>query len=312
MFLPRFKVRLSNLHTYYLEMPKLIEFLKNDLFTGYIQIQAEEKNLMIFLDTGQIINCLEVSNNDYRNLTLEELLTNIKKEEFVHVFYLPENTVLFWANLFTGKILYPDLSTEFTDANRLIQKLKRENLTGWMEINLPMKEKGIIYFQNGEIIGTCSSWRKWNFQEGEEFLPEITERISQATFNVYKLTLEETLENDLTVENILSFFQELISALEDVIGEKEFFLLWRHKAIEKAEKYPFLDPFANEFEYKSKKIIYEGTASEKELINGLKEICGEIIKERKLQKEISSKIKELKEKYKLFIEKAELLELFKV
>ena len=162
MLWPKFKVRLNNLHTYYTDLLKLIEFLKNDLFTGYIQIWKEEKESMIFLDTGQIVKCIENKSAKYNDISLQHLIENLGKEEVIHVFDLPENSVMFWANLYMGKILYPNLSTDFTDTTRLILKLKRENLTGWMEIHL-RQEKGIIYFQNGEIIGTCSSWRNWYF-----------------------------------------------------------------------------------------------------------------------------------------------------
>ena len=301
MFLPQFEVYHKNLHTSYLNLSNFINFLKNDLFTGYIQIKTSEKECLIFLDHGQVINTFEILNNEYKFLSLEGILSNIN-EGIVNVYRLPEETAPFWANLVTAEILYPNLSTDFTDLIRLLHKLKREEITGWAEIILSGNEKSFIYFQNGIVIGTCSSWKNWLFEKGEAHLPEITKRTSEAVFNVYKLPLEQ-ISTNINLENITNFFQEYLAVLEKIIGEKNFSLLWRQKGVEKAEKYPFLDPFANEFEYKEGKIAFYGDASEKELLEALKEVCTEIIKHNKnLEKKIVQEASYLKQKYKIFIE----------
>lgn len=302
MFLPQFKICHQNLHTSYLNLANLISFLKNDLFTGYIQTKVSEKEFLVFLDHGQILNSFEIVDNKYKFLPLEEILNTIKGEGTVNVYYLPEETALFWANLATAEILYPNLSTDFTDLIKLMHKLKKEEVTGWTEITSSQGEKSFVYFQNGTIIGTCSSWRKWVFEESEKYLPEITERASEAIFNVYKLRLDKTPAN-VTLEEITNFFQEYLATLEKFLGKKEFSLLWRQKGIEKVVKYPFLDPFANEFKYKEGKIVFEGNATEKELIEALKEICEEIIQQKKdLEKNIIQETRYLKEKYRTFIE----------
>ena len=301
MFLPQFEVCHENLHTSYLNLSNFINFLKNDLFTGYIQVKTPEKEYLIFLDHGQVLNTVEILNNEYKFLSLEETLSNIN-EGIVNVYRLPEETAPFWANLVTAEILYPNLSTDFTDLIKLIYKLKREEITGWAEINHSQGEKSFIYFQNGIVIGTCSSWRKWIFEEGEKCLPEITKRSSEAVFNVYKLRLEQISVN-INLENITNFFQEYLAILEKIIGEKNFSLLWRQKGIEKADEYPFLDPFANEFEYKEGKIAFYGDASEKELLEALKKMCAEIIDQKKeLKKKIIQEAGYLKQKYRIFIE----------
>jgi len=301
LFLPQFEGYHENLHTFYLNLSNFINFLKNDLFTGYIQIKTSEKEYLIFLDQGQVLNSLEILNNKYKFLSLGEILSNIN-EGIVNVYYLPEETASFWANLVTAEILYSNLSTDFTDLVKLIYKLKKEEITGWAEINHLQGEKSFIYFQNGIIIGTCCSWKKWIFEEKENNLPEIARRASKAVFNVYKIPLEQTAAN-INLEDITNFFQEYLAILEKIIGKKFFFFLWRQKGIEKAEKYPFLDPFANEFEYKEGKIVFYGDVSERELLEALKEVCAEIIDQKKdLKKRIIQEASYLKQKYSIFIE----------
>ncbi|MDL1969760.1 MAG: hypothetical protein LWW94_02075 [Candidatus Desulfofervidaceae bacterium] len=301
-FLPRFEIYHQNLSTYYLNLPQFIDFLKNDLFTGYIQIKGTHKDFLIFLEIGQILNCLEITENNYQILSLEEILNKVGKEEYVDVYYLPEETAIFWANLVTGSILYPNLSSDFTDLIKLLAKLKDEKLTGWIEINSPQKEKSFVYFQNGKVIGSCCSWKGNKFYKGEDLLPEIIKKYSKAVFDVY-------ISGETSIEEAINFFEAYIKILEEIIGKKEFSLLWRRKGVEKADKYPFLDPFANEFEYKEGKINFWGEVSPNEFIEALKEVCSEIIKEKKLTEKMKDKTKEIKDQHKTFIEKNGLFSL---
>lgn len=309
MFLPKFKIYHQNLNTYYLNLPQFVDFLKDDLFTGYIQIKRTDKDFFIFLEMGQVLNCLEVSDNNYQMLSLEEILNKIGKGDYVNVYYLPEETVIFWANLVTGNVLYPNLSSDFTDLIKLLAKLKHEGLTGWLEITSPQKEKSFVYFQNGKVIGSCCSWKGYKFYEGEDLLPEIIKKHAKAVFDVYKVSLDKGISGEISKEEVINFFAEYIKILEEVMSKKEFSLLWRQKGIEKADKYPFLDPFASEFEYKEGEINFWADVSPNELLEALKEVCSEIIKEKKLTEKINDRTQEIKGKYKTFIKKNGLFSL---
>jgi hypothetical protein len=293
-----------------LDLGNLIDFFEKDLFTGYIHIKDNKKEPLVFFDSGQITKCLEMVDNEYKSVSLKSVLNTVKKEEIVNTYYLPEETGIFWPNLANAKILYPNLSNEFTVLLKLVYKLKQEKLTGFIEISISKDRKSFIYFQNGKIIGTCSSWRQWVFDEGERYLAEIIAKSTQATFNVYKISLEKISEENMTLQETIDLFQEYLATAEKIIGEKSFSSLLHQICLEKAKKYPLLDPSTNELKYKEGKISLGVSISEIELTEVLKEVCEEIIKENDLKKKITQQTINLKKKYQDFIKRFELSSLF--
>jgi len=300
LFLPQFNPYHENLHTHYLNLSRLIEFLKSDLFTGYVQIKGAEKEFLIFLEDGQILSSIENTDDEYKSLPFQDVLNAIGEDESVNIYHLPQETAPFWANLATAEVLYPGLSSDFTVLLKLIHKLKQEKLTGWIESRLSEDEKSLVYFKDGKIMGTCSSWRGFVFDEEEKHLSEVIEKSSEGVFNVYKLLLDRV--TSMALEEIINFYQEYLHILEKTVGHRQFSLSLRQKCVEKAEKYPFLDPFANELEFKEGKLSFVGDASERQLLEALKEVCVEIIKEKGLEKKIDKEAGDLKEKYKVFLE----------
>jgi hypothetical protein len=309
MFFPRFKAYHENLNTYYVDLPKLITFLTNDLFNGYIHIKGEGKEFFIFFEMGELLKCLDISDNQIKEISWEEITEQLHYNEYLNIYFLPEETIFFWANLAYATLLYPNLTSEFTDPVRLLNKLKKEGLTGFIEIIMD-HEKSYIYFQEGSIIGTSSSWNKEMFIPGESEVSVIIGKIEKAIFNVYKVEEKAEMNLDKLLEEALKFFEKYISILEKSIGEKKFSTLWRQLALEKAEQYPFLDPFAGEFEYKKGKINLWSDISTVELTEGLKEVCLELAKEANLLPQQKEVLEKLKRDYKELIKRLNLFPLF--
>jgi hypothetical protein len=76
-------------------------------------------------------------------------------------------------------------------------------------------------------------------------------------------------------KDIIPILQDILSRVEklaDIGSRKGVFLReFKRSLIEKAEKYPFLDPFAGEFDYKDGAIGFKGEAGTKELARGIGE-----------------------------------------
>jgi len=82
-------------------------------------------------------------------------------------------------------------------------------------------------------------------------------------------------------ERIILMLQELLAALEHTIASEkrlkvDFNTLLNRKFSEKADIYPFLDPFAAEFRYSSGKIEFTGRAGSKSLVSSIVECVSEI------------------------------------
>ena len=59
----------------------------------------------------------------------------------------------------------------------------------------------------------------------------------------------------------------------------DFSSLLKKKFVEKADKYPFLDPFLAEFEYSNRKISYNGDVDNDRMAQGVLECCRELADE---------------------------------
>ena len=89
--------------------------------------------------------------------------------------------------------------------------------------------------------------------------------------------------------------EELLVAVENALHASrspkgDFKTLLKKKFLELAEAYPFLDPFAGEFEYKDHKIRFTGDASEAQVAEGLLASVKSLAKENGIQSEIKAAI----------------------
>lgn len=251
---------------------------------------------------------------------------------------IPER-ITFWANLTNADDLYKDLSTEFTDLDGLIKKMVAEKLTGFVEVKFSDSETGIMFFLNGEIIGSSSSDKKGELIRDEEFHQTLIKKSSEnpAMLNVKKVSLEQVIvgysaQDDLvekkpemnkeeitivpeSVEEqplrIIEMLQQLMFIYEKFIsGNKkisdDFDTLLKRKFMEKLDRFDFLDPFAAEFEYSNGNIVYSGREDESVVADGLIECLLEISEENKMQKWLSKHLLPWKEKYSNEIESLKL------
>ncbi len=132
---------------------------------------------------------------------------------------------------------------------------------------------------------------------------------SGATFNVCRIPLSKMKaegESRTTYtrpsQAILIMLEELMVIFETaVLSQKrmktDFNKLLKKKFVENAEKYAFMDPFADEFEYAAHKISFSGAASDKELINGVIDSVRELAQELGLLPELRDSVAEWSDKY---------------
>ena len=69
------------------------------------------------------------------------------------------------------------------------------------------------------------------------------------------------------LEEYMSIFESLYASLKS--KDADFNSLLRKKFVDNAERFSFLDPFADEFEYTGRKISFTGEASDEEFAQGV-------------------------------------------
>lgn len=287
---PKEKQVLSGLNSYYLNIKKLVEHYQGEVGTGGIYLRSAAAKAVIFFDDENILNVYF----ENKKILLEgkealKTLNQAKYNFIVDIYELDSDKVYFWAGLPAARPLQQGLDTGSTDFNDLLTKMKSEEVTGFFDVTLNENlGEGLLFFNSGEIIG--ASFRLADEPVHRADLPYrfFVERIREvgATLNIFTIFLK-TAETKLKYDasdpvisgEIIVALSALLNTFEGIVKKEkshDFNLLLKQKCVEKAERYPFLDPFAAEFVYINGKVTFTGKVGEKKLIMAVVETAFEL------------------------------------
>lgn len=298
VILPKEKPVLGKLNSYYLRLRKLLEHCQGEFGSGCIHFESPAAEGMIFFDKDEVLNGVFVS-QDGETEGQQAIDTLLKADGYnftINIFHIAPELVYLWAHMPTAKVIYKNLSTEFTDFEVLFSKMKSEKLTGFFNILLNSGEGRALYFlNNGNVVGGSCSWESVGDFGSKKNLDLLFTKLKTVggIFHVNKISSLNALVGDETKEpvgqqtslNVFESLEELFVIVERTGVEnrkmnEKFSLLLKNKFVQKADQYNFLDPFAAEFEYADHKITYAGAATDKEVFRGVvesvKELAGEL------------------------------------
>jgi hypothetical protein len=287
MIFPKGKVRHRDLLTSFTDLSALLSNLKSEGFSGTIEMEFPENSGILLIDTGEIINAEARGKGDSNRMVGSEAIQHLlslskQKDGLLNIYqFLPEQVATIAGNL-QYEILFKELSTDFTRLDRLLLKLRDEKHHGFIEVFTKSHEAmGVLFLQEGEPIEMFTTSESGPSVFGRKSIPTFVENASKegAIFNVFRTQgktsqAEEPVpaEADDLKEPLL-IFQEVFSKVEnlvDRISQKGRFLsVFKKALLEKANEYPFLDPFSGEFEYREGKIQYAGEVKEEDFAKGM-------------------------------------------
>lgn len=284
MILPKGEAIYENLNTSFTNFGELLSNLKANNITGYVLVSFWEYEGVFFLDSGNIINAIEEGENS-RNIGQEAvvgLLNKAKqKDGLISVYKLSPDLVTILAGTGKSEIVYKELTSDFTNLEKLIDKLKFEQHTGYVEILTNDKlSTAIIFLQAGEPIKSILLTGE-KVTSNSEIPPQIYELVglNGAVYTVYKAGLSINSSDtfySFDMSQVLDFWSVVIAAIENNFEPEQFDRLFRTVLINKADDYPFLDPFAEEFKYAKGKITFKGNMST-DFSNGIAEALNDLI-----------------------------------
>lgn len=301
--IPKENPIIGNLNSYYIQIERLIEHFQGEVGCGSLYFKSLSSEGILFFDKDEILNGVycqkneEIIGSDAINRLIE---TSGKTNYSLNVYILRAEDIYFWSNIPDAKRIYQDLTTEFTDLEGLIKKMRSEGLTGFIEaVIAEEKGGGLIFINNGQISGGSYSWGKgdsFRSAEDQQQLIQLT-KDHGGSFHVSRIPMiENELVEDADIEidaeeisdipstRIITAMEEMIAIFERTIkamkiSESDFATLLNRKFVEKADRFPFLDPFAAEFKYADKKITFDGNTTNKELTLGVIESINELADE---------------------------------
>jgi hypothetical protein len=313
--IPKEKPVVENLNIYYLDINKLLEHYQGEIGSGGVHFKSHGAEGVIFFDKDDLLNAFfEEKELDLTGAQAIDRLINAGGQYnfSVNIYQLSLEEVYFWASIPSAEKMYEGLSTEFTDLEGLIRKMSSEKLTGYIDVTIGGgPEGGLIFIINGKIMGGSYSWNNWESapsRKSQELLIGKTKEFG-ATFNVCRIPLsrmkaggESGTGFSRPSQAILGMLEELMVIFENTVTAKkkmksDFTRLLKKKFVENAEKYAFLDPFADEFDYSNRKIDFSGAASDKELIDGVVNCIQELALELGMLPQLLNACAEWSDKY---------------
>jgi hypothetical protein len=273
MIFPKQDAIYQNLNTSFTNFGELLVDLKENSFTGVVQVSFWEYEGILLLDSGNIVNAVEEVNGKIISgqMAVKQVTSKAnEKDGAISVFAQKGEMITMLASVVKSEVVYGNLSTEFTSLDALISKLQAEDHTGFIEVNFEGNQQvGYIFFLTGTVIEALLINRGEEVG-GSNMLPRIIDAASSvgATFSVYKSAVEEALSESEMIKvsfdlpQLLEVWSAVIGAVEtatdSVLKEGEFLNTFKDTLIEKANDYPFLDPFAAQFQYQDGEVSFKG------------------------------------------------------
>lgn len=292
MIFPRERVVYEHLNTSFTQLDAMLNELKTDLFTGYVRLGARDYEGVVLLDAGRVVNAMEAVKGERRNgaKAFDGVLAKSRERDgMISVFQLSTEMTNLLANLSGSRVLYKDLASDLTSLDRVIAGLKGRHHSGYIDVQLSGGcQTATIFMREGDVLEAVLH-RQGAVTDGPKVLDDVVRAASSdgATFTVYGM--QPTPREEETKSAEMSERPEHVSLWQDVLKTVEsgmdavakpgtFSTAFRRACVDLADSYPFLDPFAAEFEYREGQIRYDGQAGVAELNQGLSRCLAQCVR----------------------------------
>lgn len=274
MILPKDRSVYANLSTSFTWFSELLVDQQERGLSGFIRLSFPGYHGVLFLVAGKLINALEERGDGRLVGDAAAAAISHKAAEKggrVDVDEASGEAVALVARVLDAQPLYKDLTSSFTSLERLFAKLQQDALTGYVEIILPGDGgNAMVLFQDGEPIESVFS-SATEVLTGFDARSAVVQSVAAlgGTFNVYRVPGEggpalaaPAVAPAGDSSPLLAFWSEVCAGIErvaDSLGTLgKFRMALREVLVSRANTYPFLDPFAAEFEYKDGTILFDG------------------------------------------------------
>lgn len=177
MFLPRGNDVWRNLSTFFVDVDKLLLFLKNEEFIGFVRFSFPDTQSVILIQEGDAVGGVEeVKGGKKRRsgpITVKEIMAHARREKngSMIVAELPLETVAIMSEVFgfSVNVLYEGLSSDFSDLGLFLAKLENDGFSGFIEIQFANeKRKTMIFLEKGKTKAIFSEKIQIGLKEATE------------------------------------------------------------------------------------------------------------------------------------------------
>ncbi len=318
MIFPKGEVMYEHLNTTFTQIDAMLGELKATRFTGYIQLTARDYLGILLIGEGEIAGAIEETGGRRTNdgSSIEGVLAKARERDgLLSVFRLPGELVRLMGNFLHGEPLYKNLTSDLTSLDRLIAGLQGRGHSGHVEVQLSKSgDSGTVFLWEGKVLESVFDCQG-ETAAGAGVLEELVRAAAAegAAFNVYGLPpappqAAAKAPEGAGLQEQLGLWQEVLKTVESAVDGATkagaFQAAFRRACVELAETFPFLDPFAAEFEYHEGRVRYDGQAAAAVVNQGLCRALGRSLRMlagqpggRDLAGRITSAANSLKKRY---------------
>jgi hypothetical protein len=281
MLFPKDSVVHGGLSTSFTSFDSLLGDLASRRHTGFVEVLHRGYTGLLFLSEGEVVNAW-VEQEDGRG-TGKVAARSVaeraaEKGGVINVYGARPDMVLLLHRLTDSRPLFRDLTSAFTSLDRLVAKLREDGLTGYVEVEVGSGDRGYIYLAGGEPVETVYT-AEGRTLTGHAAMDGIMRDVatSDGTFNVYvegsrdpaaapahepSAPSPAASAAEGRRDEVLAFWDDVLHSVEEMVDALakpgRFLLAFKEVLVSRAVTYPFLDPFAAEFEYAGGKVSFEG------------------------------------------------------
>lgn len=264
MKIPKGKPVHKELSSSFVDLEKLLEEMDKSGFSGLIELVGVRSECEILVEDGTACNARIARGDNIRigrSLLNEIIHLSHQDNLLISTYQLPPDMVVLVSSFLGSERIYENLSAEFTDPNKLITKFENEGGNYFIEVLFQKNlGSGMLFIHDGQLVDGLLSLLGKNLTQGQAAIQGICEGARElgAVFNVYQGEIGTEIgaarADTPSAGELEDVFSVLIGEFETVISEGgrkklNFNSFLRECCLAMAEKHPFLDPFAAEFEY---------------------------------------------------------------
>jgi hypothetical protein len=280
--LPKGNPTHKELSSSFVDLGKLLEELRNNGFSGLVEMVGLRSEGNLLIENGMIIDLHFSGEKELHGRQHIDAVHKMSRADnmLISTYQLPPESVVLLSGFLGSQKIHENLSSEFTDPDKLISKFAKEGGEYFIEVLFRKNlGSGLLFIQDGEVVDALLSLLGKSLSKGKAAISGIIEGASElgATFNVYRAEIDtgqlgsaalgippEQLEAMVGI--LMSGLQE---SMERVAHKKiNFDLFLREACLALAEKYPFLDPFAAEFSFKDGQLQLLATDAPESIAKG--------------------------------------------
>jgi hypothetical protein len=304
VIVPRGNPVFENLNSYYLDLRRLLEHYQGEMGSGAIYLKSPTAEGAIFFEAHELLGGAYETRGEKLagKAAIDRLLTPSPNENYqVSLYDVSPEEASYWSSVPHAKRIYEDLSTEFTDLEGLIKKMSSERLSGYIEVSLNSEmDGGFLFFRNGQVVGGYYFWEK-NFSVSRESQGLLLRKakLSGGIFHVNRISVESKETKDLPKKpsspEVIAALEELLVLLENLCASSQtirtdFNTLLKKRFLDLADEYPFLDPFAGEFQYTGRKVKLASGVPDVDLAKGLLAAVAGLVRDQGLKVPFGSRL----------------------